>query len=73
MQFAFGPNSALEPFLYSVTPGSGTTGGVLTELNNNQPLPFSFSSNGESVEFAIPQSLLTRPTEPRRPRSISPP
>jgi hypothetical protein len=55
VQFVYGPNSELEPFLYSVTAG-GTGNPVL--LNNGQPLSFGMSSDGKSVELAIPQSLL---------------
>jgi hypothetical protein len=63
VQFQYGANSALEPFLYSVT-----SAGVATEINNDQPLSFGFSSNGESVELAIPQSDL--PTNGGAPTSI---
>ena len=65
VQFSYGANSQLQPFLYSVT-----SGGVLTELNNGQPLPFSISSDGKSVELAIQQSLLT-PTAGTPPTSIN--
>ncbi|RBP07126.1 hypothetical protein DFR50_12956 [Roseiarcus fermentans] len=57
-------NGVLQPFLYSVT-----SAGVTTELNNGQPLPYAFSSNGESVEIAIPRSLLT-PSGGAAPTSI---
>ena len=67
VQFSYGPNSELEPFLYSVTAG-GTGNPIL--LNNGQPLPFGMSSNGESVELAIPQSLLT-PAGGAAPTSIN--
>ena len=68
VQFAYGSNGALEPFLYSVT-----SAGVATMLNGGAPLDYGLSSNGESVELAIPQALLTPPAAPRRPRSISSP
>ena len=54
VQFAYGPNAALQPYLYSVT-----SGGVATLLNGGAPLSYGFSSNGESVELAISQALLT--------------
>jgi serralysin len=54
VQFAYGSNAALEPFLYSVT-----AAGVTTLLNGGAPLHYGFSSNGESIELAIPQTLLT--------------
>ena len=54
VQFAYGSNAALQPYLYSLT-----SAGVPTELNGGAPLKFGFSSNGESVEVAIPQALLT--------------
>ena len=63
--FQYGPNSVMEPFLYSVT-----SAGVTTELNNDQPLKFGFSSNGESVELAVPQTLLT-PAGGTAPTSIN--
>ena len=65
VQFSYGPNSELEPFLYSIT-----SAGVTTELNNGQPLPFGMSSNGESVELGIPQPLLT-PAGGAAPTSIN--
>ena len=65
MVFQYGPNSEMEPFLYSVT-----SAGVTTELNNGQPLNFGFSSNGESVELAVPQTLLT-PAGGTAPTSIN--
>ena len=43
----------LQPYLYSVT-----SAGVTTQLNGGAPLNFGVSSNGESVEIAIPQALL---------------
>ncbi len=57
-------NAALEPFLYSVTAG------VTTLLNGGAPLDYGFSSNGESLELAIPQTLLT-PTGGTAPTSIN--
>ena len=65
VQFVYGPNSELEPFLYSVT-----SDGVTTQLNNGQPLLFGMSSDGKSVELAIPQSLLT-PSGGTAPTSIN--
>ena len=53
VQFAYGSNAALEPFLYSVT-----STGATTLLNGGAPLDYGFSSNGESLEVAIPQALL---------------
>ncbi len=64
VQFAYGSNAALEPFLYSVTAG------VTTLLNGGAPLDYGFSSNGESLELAIPQTLLT-PTGGTAPTSIN--
>ena len=63
--FSYGSNSQLEPFLYSLT-----STGTPTLLNGGAPLSFGMSSNGESVELAIPQSLLT-PTGGTAPTSIS--
>ncbi len=54
VQFSYGPNGVLQPYLYAV----GSTG-VTTLLNGGAPLPFGISSNGESVEVAIPRALLT--------------
>ena len=65
VQFAYGSNAELQPYLYSVT-----STGVTTEINNDAPLDFGFSSNGESVELAIPQSLLT-PAGGTAPTSIN--
>ena len=65
VQFAYGSNAALEPFLYSVT-----AAGVTTLLNGGAPLDYGFSSNGESLELAIPQTLLT-PTGGTAPTSIN--
>src|ERR1700736_4846584 len=52
----FSPNSSgvVQPYLYSVT-----SAGVATQLNGGRPLNFGASSNGESIEIAIPQALLT--------------
>jgi hypothetical protein len=63
--FSYGPNSELEPFLYSLT-----SNGTPTLVNGGNPLPFGVSSNGESVELAIPQSDLT-PTGGTAPTSIN--
>jgi hypothetical protein len=62
----FSPNSSgvVQPYLYSVT-----SAGVATQLNGGAPLNFGVSSNGESVELAIPQTLLTPPSGPA-PKSI---
>jgi serralysin len=65
VQFAYGSNGALEPFLYSVT-----SAGVATMLNGGAPLDYGLSSNGESVELAIPQALLT-PAGGTAPTSIN--
>ena len=65
VQFAYGSNAALEPFLYSVT-----SAGVTTLLNGGAPLHYGFSSNGESLEVAIPQALLT-PAGGTAPTSIN--
>ena len=65
MQFAADSNNVLQPYLYSVT-----SAGVATLLNGGAPLDFGFSSNGESVELAIPQSLLT-PSGGAAPTSIN--
>ena len=65
VQFAYGSNAALEPFLYSVT-----SAGVTTLLNGGAPLDYGFSSNGESIEVAIPQALLT-PAGGAAPTSIN--
>ena len=54
VQFSYGPNGVLQPYLYAV----GSTG-VTTLLNGGAPLPFGMSSNGASVEVAIPRALLT--------------
>ena len=57
--------AALQPYLYSVT-----SAGVTTLLNGGAPLNYGISSNGESVELAIPQALLT-PTGGAAPTSIN--
>ena len=54
VQFALDSTGALQAYLYSVT-----SAGVTTLLNGGAPLDSGFSSNGQSVELAIPQSLLT--------------
>jgi hypothetical protein len=63
----FSPNSigVVQPYLYSVT-----STGVTTQLNGGAPLNFGVSSNGESVELAIPQALLT-PAGGTAPKSIN--
>ena len=53
VQFATDPGGVLRPYLYSVTPA-----GVATQLNDGVPLDFGVSSNGDSVEIAVPQQLL---------------
>jgi Ca2+-binding RTX toxin-like protein len=58
-------NGQLQPFLYSVT-----SAGVATQLNGGAPLNYGISSNGESVEIAVPQALLT-PTGGVAPKSIN--
>src|SRR5712664_1141778 len=62
----FSPNSGgvVQPYLYSVT-----SAGVATQLNGGAPLNYGVSSNGESIEIAIPQMLLT-PTGGTAPKSI---
>ena len=65
VQFALGSNNVLQPYLYSVT-----SAGVATLLNGGAPLNYGISSNGESVELAIPQALLT-PAGGAAPTSIS--
>ena len=51
---------ALQPYLYQITPAA-TAGAAptLTLLNGGAPLNSGFSSDGQSVELAIPQTLLT--------------
>jgi len=53
IQFAI-VGGVLQAYLYSVAPSGATT-----LLNGGAPLNAGFSANGESVELAIPQSLLT--------------
>ena len=65
VQFSLDASGVLQPYLYSVTPT-----GVTTVLNGGAPLDFGFSSNGESVELAIPQALLT-PAGGAAPTSIN--
>src|ERR1700733_14213212 len=65
VQFSPDSNGVLQPYLYSVT-----STGVATLLNNGAPLDYGMSSNGESVELAIPQALLT-PTGGTPPTSIN--
>ena len=65
VQFAPDPNGVLQPFLYSVT-----SGGVATQLNGGAPLHFAASADGESIEVAIPQALLT-PSGGAAPTSIN--
>ncbi|MBV8576369.1 MAG: hypothetical protein JOZ58_15230, partial [Acetobacteraceae bacterium] len=65
VQFSANSAGVLQPYLYSVT-----SAGVATELNGGQPLNFGFSTDGRSVELAIPQSLLT-PTGGTAPTSIN--
>ncbi|HSV25968.1 MAG TPA: hypothetical protein VLJ17_23445 [Xanthobacteraceae bacterium] len=65
VQFSTGSTGTLQPFLYSVT-----STGVATQLNGGAPLNFGVSANGESVEIAIPQTLLT-PTAGAAPKSIN--
>ncbi len=64
IQFAVGPNSALQPYLYSLT-----SAGVATLLNGGDPIPFGLSFNGASVEVAIARSLIT-PTGGAAPTTI---
>ena len=65
VQFVVGSTGTLQPYLYSVT-----STGTPTLLNGGAPLNFGLSSNGESVEVAIPQSLLT-PAGGTAPHSIN--
>src|SRR5690242_16131501 len=65
VQFARDTTGALQAYLYSVTPA-----GVTTLLNGGAPLNAGFSTNGESVELAIPQALLT-PAGGTAPTSIN--
>ena len=57
--------NVLQPYLYS-----RTSAGTETLLNNGAPLNFGVSSDGESIEVAIPQALLT-PTGGPAPTSIN--
>src|ERR1700761_8791686 len=54
VQFATDASGALQAYLYSVTPA-----GVTTQLNGGAALASGFSSDGKSVELAIPQILVT--------------
>ena len=54
VQFSDGSNAELQPFLYRLHPP-----GPPRKLNGDAPLVSGFSGNGESVELAIPQALLT--------------
>jgi Ca2+-binding RTX toxin-like protein len=65
VQFSPDSNGVLQPYLYSVT-----SAGVATQLNGGTPLNYGASSNGESIEIAIPQALLT-PTGGAAPHSIN--
>jgi hypothetical protein len=65
VQFSPDSSGVVQPYLYSVT-----SAGVATQLNGGAPLHYGVSSNGESVEIAIPQALLT-PTGGTAPKSIN--
>src|SRR5882762_5941856 len=65
VQFSPDSNGVLQPYLYSVT-----SAGLATQLNGGAPLNFGISSNGGSVEIAIPQTLLT-PSGGAAPTSIN--
>src|SRR6185437_8841889 len=65
VQFALDSTGVLQPYLYSVT-----SAGVTTLLNGGAPLASGFSTDGESLEVAIPQALLT-PTGGAAPTSIN--
>jgi hypothetical protein len=65
VQFSAGSNGVFQPYLYSLT-----SAGVPTQLNGGAPLNFGVSANGESVEVAIPQTLLT-PSGGAAPKSIN--
>ena len=65
VQFSADVSGVLQPYLYSVT-----SGGVATQLNGGAPLEFGVSSDGDSVEIAVPQALLT-PSGGSAPTSIS--
>ncbi|WP_166298507.1 hypothetical protein [Bradyrhizobium sp. 2S1] len=65
VKFLLDANTVLQPYLYS-----RTSAGTETLLNKGAPLNFGVSSDGESVEVAIPQALLT-PTGGPAPTSIN--
>jgi hypothetical protein len=65
VQFLADGNGVLQPYLYS-----STSSGATTLLNGGAPLHFGLSSNGESLEIAVPQALLT-PTGGSAPTSVS--
>ncbi len=65
VQFSTDLNGNLQPYLYSVT-----STGAATQLNGGAPLNYGVSGNGESIEIAIPQTLLT-PTGGAAPKSIN--
>ena len=65
VQFSAELGRMLQPYLYSVT-----SGGVATQLNGGAPLKFGVSSDGDSVEIAVPQTLLI-PSGGTAPTSIS--
>ena len=65
VQFSANSSGVVQPYLYSVT-----SAGVATQLNGGAPLNFGVSSNGESVEIAIPRALLT-PNNGPAPKSIN--
>lgn len=65
VQFSVDTAGALQPYLYSVT-----SAGVTTQVNGGAPLDFGVSSNGESLEIAIPQTLLT-PTGGTAPEAVN--
>ncbi len=54
-----------QPYLYAVSPT-----GVETILNNGSPLNYAVSTDGKSLEVAVPQSLLT-PNGGAAPRSVN--
>src|ERR1700704_1079718 len=54
VKFELDAGGVLQPYLYSVT-----SAGTATQLNGGAPLHFGVSSNGESVEIAVPQTLVT--------------
>ncbi|WGR69600.1 MULTISPECIES: hypothetical protein [unclassified Bradyrhizobium] len=65
VQFIASQGGALQPYLYSVD-----SAGVATQINGGAPLDFGISADGESVEIAIPQTLLT-PSGGTAPTSIN--